>query len=261
MCTVLLRLLPDGDWPVQVAFVRDEDRSRRSDPPAHWWSDQPTVIGGRDTRAGGTWLAIDEAQPRAIALLTDQYDPAVALPDPTRSASRGTLPLLALEHGAHLELDAHAPQPVETYQPFHLVSIRTVDGTWRADRWSWTGEERSGERLTSGDHVIASRAPHLPGEHARREHLLTRMHDVPADAFSTDRATSAPDSWTALLDSRGAVVDQLDGVGVHSVSQRPGFGTVGASLVAISRHGDLRYHVNATTTLDPSAWTDITGAR
>src|SRR5258708_29371778 len=45
-----------ADLPLVVAANRDEfyDRPTRA---AHAWDDAPLVIGGRDLRAGGSWLA------------------------------------------------------------------------------------------------------------------------------------------------------------------------------------------------------------
>jgi uncharacterized protein with NRDE domain len=56
MCTVLLRFRPGRRWPLLVAAVRDEFLERPWDPPAAHWP-RPTIIGGRDRTAGGTWLA------------------------------------------------------------------------------------------------------------------------------------------------------------------------------------------------------------
>ena len=70
MCTVLLRLEPEGRWPVLLGAIRDEFVERPWDPPAFHW-DAPFVglIGGRDQRAGGTWLAVDPAARSVAALL------------------------------------------------------------------------------------------------------------------------------------------------------------------------------------------------
>jgi uncharacterized protein with NRDE domain len=46
-----------GDHVLAVAANRDEDH-RRATMPAHFWIDTPTVFGGRDVVAGGTWLGI-----------------------------------------------------------------------------------------------------------------------------------------------------------------------------------------------------------
>ena len=255
MCTVLVRLDPGGAWPVLVAFVRDEDRARPTAPPDAWWPEHPSFLGGRDEVAGGTWLAVDAGTPPAIALLTDQFDPAATLPDPALSPTRGTLPLLALDRGVHFDLEADAPGDVQAYQSFHLVSVTPDAGGWHAERWGWDGTALDHEELGPGDHVIASRAPTLPGESERRERILdamTRLGDVDLDpARPSDPAWG---NWLELLDGRRVAPDDLDQITVRSVRQRPSFETVGASLVGISADGRVRYDVNRTATVDAGEW-------
>jgi hypothetical protein len=258
MCTVLVRLDPDGTWPVLVAFVRDEDRDRPTSPPDAWWPEHPSFVGGRDEVAGGTWLAVDAGTPPAIALLTDQFDPAATLPDPALSPTRGTLPLLALERGVHFDLEDDVPGDVHAYQPFHLVSVTPDTAGWNVERWGWDGTALDHEELGAGDHVVASRALTLPGERERRARILAAMSRLgevdPDPARPVDTAWG---DWLELLDGRGVAPDDLDQLTVCSVRQRPGFGTVGASLVGIAADGRVRYDVNRTASVSPDAWTSV----
>ena len=57
MCLVVLGWKLHPDYPLIVAGNRDEFHARPTES-AHWWSDQPDIIGGRDLQAGGTWLAL-----------------------------------------------------------------------------------------------------------------------------------------------------------------------------------------------------------
>jgi uncharacterized protein with NRDE domain len=58
MCLVLVALSSHPEYPLIVAANRDEfyDRPTAS---AEYWSDAPAVLGGRDLKAGGTWLGVD----------------------------------------------------------------------------------------------------------------------------------------------------------------------------------------------------------
>jgi hypothetical protein len=238
--------------------VRDEDRDRPTAPPDAWWPEHPTFVGGRDEVAGGTWLAVDAGDPPALALLTDQFDPHATLPDPAHSPTRGTLPLLALDRGVHFDLEADVPGDVHGYQSFHLVSVTPDAGGWHVERWGWDGAALDHEQLGAGDHVVASRALTLPGEHERRQRILESMSHL--DAVDPDPALPTADawgSWLDLLDGRGVAPDDLDQLTVCSVRQRPGFGTVGASLVGIAADGRVRYDVNRTASVSPDAWTRI----
>jgi uncharacterized protein with NRDE domain len=58
MCLVLLALDSHPEYLVIVAANRDEfyDRPTAS---AEFWADAPSVLGGRDLKAGGTWLGVN----------------------------------------------------------------------------------------------------------------------------------------------------------------------------------------------------------
>lgn len=56
MCLIALAWRVHPAYPLIVAANRDEFHERPSDPLG-WWPDRPDVAGGRDRKAGGTWLA------------------------------------------------------------------------------------------------------------------------------------------------------------------------------------------------------------
>ena len=144
MCTVLLRLDPDARWPVLLGAVRDEFVDRAWDPPAqHWDGPFAALVGGRDRRAGGTWLAVDPAARAVGALLNAgrREDPEDGAPRPTR----GTLALRILTTEG-------LPTEVTRYDRFHLLRA-TLAG---AELWSWDGESLSHQALDPGDHIIVN---------------------------------------------------------------------------------------------------------
>lgn len=248
MCTAIVRYEPGSEWPLLVAFVRDEDRGRETDPPGFWWPDHPGMFGGRDTRAGGTWLAVGLRTAR-LAFVQNQIGPHVSFPDESASPSRGQLPLHAL---AQPQLDLRDLDSLERYQPFHLLTC----GRYEPPRWwQWSGTTLEQVTLQPGIHLVASRGLGLAGERERRATQLERFAAAasprpepglaPADAWS---------EWLSLLDGRDAQPGDFGGLVVHSVPERPGFGTVGATLVAIASDGRVRYDVNAATDLMPDAW-------
>ena len=57
MCLIAVAHRVSERFPLVIAANRDEeyDRPTRS---AHFWDDAPDVLGGRDVRHGGSWLAI-----------------------------------------------------------------------------------------------------------------------------------------------------------------------------------------------------------
>jgi uncharacterized protein with NRDE domain len=57
MCLIAIAVHVSPRYPIVIAANRDEfyDRPTR---PLHIWDDDPNIAGGRDLRAGGTWLAV-----------------------------------------------------------------------------------------------------------------------------------------------------------------------------------------------------------
>lgn len=146
MCTVIVHV-PDrnggGDpgEPVRLLAVRDEDPGRAWDPLGPWWpGDLPGVVGVRDARAGGAWLAAD---PRAGRLAVILNRAELTDVDPAALGSRG-----------HVVLDAVAgrgPAEKPRVHGFNLVEV-DADG---AQVTMWDGESVRTVRLAPGIHMIA----------------------------------------------------------------------------------------------------------
>ncbi|MEZ5088042.1 MAG: NRDE family protein [Tessaracoccus sp.] len=141
MCTVVVEVPDRPDQPTRVLAVRDEDPLRPWDPPERWWPDtHPDLLGVRDRRAGGAWLAYAPARGTLAVLVnraTPPLDPADA------SESRGFLPLAAI---------AGEPLPGRPRtEGFNLIE---VDGG-RSRVTSWDGDRLSREELAPGVHMIA----------------------------------------------------------------------------------------------------------
>ncbi len=135
MCTILLRLAPDGAEPVLLAANRDEFRDRPADDPH---AIAPGVFAGRDRLAGGTWLAVAAG---GLAALTN-----VTAPRRPDAQSRGDLPLAAL--GGRLPAD-FAP-----YNPFNLLIVDARGA--RLFIRDPDGRSRGPIVLGPGDHVVTN---------------------------------------------------------------------------------------------------------
>jgi uncharacterized protein with NRDE domain len=59
MCLVLIALESHPEYSLILAANRDEFYERPT-TPAGFWADHPSVLAGRDLKAGGTWLGIDK---------------------------------------------------------------------------------------------------------------------------------------------------------------------------------------------------------
>jgi hypothetical protein len=189
MCTVLLRLRPDARWPLLVAAVRDEFLDRPWDPPATHWPAYPSIVGGRDRTAGGTWLAVDTARPAIAAVLNGTRLP----PSPSRP-SRGGLPLAALT--------GSPPSSSDGYDGFHLV-LGTASSVVV---WSWDGSDLVQQELPPGDHIIvndgvdAAKDPLVP-------HFTPLLAALPDPPLAAEETAAAWGPWVELLRGDGLALD------------------------------------------------------
>ncbi|HMR49241.1 MAG TPA: NRDE family protein [Arachnia sp.] len=141
MCTVVVETPQRQDQPTRLLAIRDEDPLRAWDPPGLWWPDaHPGVLGVRDRRAGGAWLACLPGAGRLAVLVNRGKPPAEK--DATL-ASRGGLPLASLA-GESL------PARPRT-EGFNLVEVD--GGSCRIT--GWEGEHLNRQDLTPGVHMVA----------------------------------------------------------------------------------------------------------
>lgn len=124
MCLILFALGHHPGYPLVVAANRDESYERPAAPIA-FWAHAPRIAGGRDLRAGGTWLGI--TRDGRWAALTN-YRRAKSWRDDARS--RGHLVSDYLEGSASpLEyLDALRPT-AQDYNGFNLL-LGDRTGLW-----------------------------------------------------------------------------------------------------------------------------------
>ena len=134
MCTLILGRDVLGPGSLIVGANRDEDPARTAEPPAVL-ARSPHLVGGRDVRGGGTWLAIRHG--RAVVAVLNRRGAPPPAPQPLRS--RG---LLALDVAAAAPeatddaafaaaaLDAaRAELAARAYAPLSLVCA-TPRGGW-----------------------------------------------------------------------------------------------------------------------------------
>lgn len=117
VCTLALYFRCFDAYPILVAANRDEHFDRPSAAPA-LLNGNPTIIAGKDLRAGGTWLGVN-ASGLMVGILNRRIDGA-ALP-PTLARSRGMLCMELL----HLDSANAARQRIDAdrsrYNPFTMV--------------------------------------------------------------------------------------------------------------------------------------------
>lgn len=139
MCTVVIDAADAAS--VRLLAVRDEDPQREWDALGAWWPERyPGVIGIRDRRAGGAWLAANPAE-RRLAVLLNRAD-VLDLPA-DRAVSRGAL---ALE-----SVVGRSPAAPELMHGFNLLEVRPEGSRVL----SWDGEALRATSIEPGTHMIA----------------------------------------------------------------------------------------------------------
>lgn len=139
MCTVV------WDWsagrPLSLLALRDEFVGRDFDDPGCWWPDQPSVVGGRDRLAGGSWCVTD-VQTGVTALVVNRFERREGSP------SRGLLPLTAVAHGAHwgeaLDVTGMASFNLALFDSSGVVV------------WEWDGAQLRRIPVAPGLHMLTS---------------------------------------------------------------------------------------------------------
>ena len=116
MCTLAIYFRVFPEYPVVIAANRDEFLDRAALAPGTL-ADPPHVVGGKDLKAGGTWLGLN-----SYGLVCGLLNRRSELPANPNARSRGTLTLEALSHRRPVEASAHvARQDGCHYNPFNLL--------------------------------------------------------------------------------------------------------------------------------------------
>ncbi len=233
MCLIVVAWHIHPDYPLAVAANRDEFLDRPA-VPAHWWTDAPDLLAGRDLEAGGTWMGL--TRQGRFAALTNYRDPSQRPGD--GAPSRGLLVRDALlstaDTGGTL---ARIATDSARYAGFNLLAS---DGD------------------TLGIHESTSGAVHLlePGIYGLSNHLL----DTPWPKVHTARKRFAdalhslpdPTAVLALLrDPTPAEDAHLPETGVSLEWERrlspafiraPDYGTRCSSLILVGNNGQTLFH-------------------
>ncbi|GAA4896589.1 NRDE family protein [Streptomonospora salina] len=254
MCTVIVGFDPAASTPLVLAALRDEMADRAWERPAAHWPEHPDLVGGRDTREGGTWLAARRpgaaGPPRVAALLNGvlpsgrhpQWGPApgsappagTSVPSGTARFSRGRLPLAAARSGA-FDLDE---SEARHYDPFHLL----VAGADRAVLHSWDGSALREQALPAGTTVLVNSGCDAEEPRARRHGPVfarTRPDPPPSRLAAADTVDGIWGAWRGLLDeaARGDARTGGTGTGTDDPS----------SLIARFRLGERVWATSSVT--------------
>ena len=116
MCLIFFSVNQHPTYKLIIAANRDEFYNRNT-APAAYWQDHPTILGGRDLEANGTWMAINTAG--KISMVTNYRDPKNIN---THAPSRGQLVSeFLLNDDSPLDYLKKVEQVAPQYNGFNLV--------------------------------------------------------------------------------------------------------------------------------------------
>ena len=209
-------------YPLLVAANRDEQYDRPSAAPGllEW---EPRIIAGRDLRAGGTWLGINEHGVVAAILNRRVNGDSPPLAD---ARSRGLLCMDLLGRRSAAAAGSFIRDHRDRYNPFTAVVADR-----RAAYVSYNDEfELHVRPLQSGLHVFSSAAAFDMGSaKADRAHTLFAKFAARVGANEVDRSEAIAALSSVLEDHslRAGSTDPGEAICVH----RQGSGTVSSSIV------------------------------
>jgi uncharacterized protein with NRDE domain len=224
MCTLAIYFRVSPQWPVIIAANRDEFLDRPASDPLTL-KEHPHIVGGKDLRAGGTWLGISEYG-MVAGLLNRRSD----APNP-EARSRGLLCLDALCRATASEAAQFAARERgEDYNPFNLLIASREEAYVAYNRTSHVEVVQ----LTPGMHLLTNldvndfECPRISRAHSRFAALGERaeFRDDPV-ARRADLAALLADH-TTQLDAR---TGRPNGLCLHL----DGYGTRSSSLIFIGR--------------------------
>jgi hypothetical protein len=225
MCTLIVSLDPEAEWPVLLASTRDEFRARAWEPPAERWPEEhPGVVAGRDIESGGTWLAANPGE-RRVAVILNRIEPTELTDETARS--RGPLTLIAASRGG----EKVAAEDLSLVRPFNLVVAEPGRVTW----WRYDGAELTDHEIPPGLHILTA-ADLDDMSNPRQRYWLPEFAAARKPAPSPDDGAPAGwGGWPELVADVDRPYDDPRALNVRHGGAEGVFGTVSASLLALNR--------------------------
>jgi uncharacterized protein with NRDE domain len=226
VCTLALYQKVFPGFPILVAANRDERYDRPSAAP-DFVGQAPIVLAGRDLRAGGTWLGINQ-HGLVIGILNRRTNTTPATNSTFRSRGLLCLDLLRLSSTNHVRISLRNVDP-NGYQPFTVVC---ADHQGHALTASNVTREVLIEDLPHGLHVFSSSTEFdVQSNKADRAFgLFAKLCDNSSDEL--DAVQDVPRFAAVLSDhiSDIASANSRDAVCVHGDVS----GTVSSSIIFYS---------------------------
>ena len=231
MCLIVIAWKARDDLPLIVAANRDEWRDRPAEP-ARWWTDHPDVLGGRDLKAGGTWMGVTRAG--RFAAVTNFRDPS----DKRSTArSRGELVTqFLLSKQSPADFLSSLAARARDYNGFNLI---VGDG---GELWYFGSREGTARPIEPGVHGLSNHLLDEPWPKVVRARLA--MENALPEREPAARL------FEMLADGEGAPDESLPQTGVGMAWERrlasplitgADYGTRASTVVMVSQAGGILF--------------------
>jgi uncharacterized protein with NRDE domain len=232
MCLIFLSVNNHPDYKLIVAGNRDEFYKRKTQS-AHFWTDQPHLLAGKDLEAGGTWMGITKNG--KLSFVTNYRDLRNLKPV---APSRGHLVSDFLVNGDQ-------PQPYlesvatrgNQYNGFNLV-VGTPD-----ELYYYSNYRNAIEQIPEGIHGLSNHLLNTPWPKVKRgienfQTVLKKPNFTPDDFFEF------------LYDHEQAPDDQLPDTGIGLERERvlssmfiksPDYGSRCSTLILVDRKNQVLF--------------------
>lgn len=232
MCLIFLSLNNHPTYKLIVAANRDEFYQRKT-AAADYWSDHPTILGGRDLEASGTWMAMNKNG--RVAMVTNYRD----LKNLKQKApSRGALvaDFLLADQSPQDYLQAIEPNAPD-YNGFNLL-VGSINELYYLSNY-----KKGIEKLSNGIHGLSNALLDTPWpkvakgkEYFAKLISHKQLHpDMLFDMlYNEDRAADnvLPDTGVGIERER-----MLSSMFIKS----PGYGTRCSTVMLVSHDNQIQY--------------------
>ncbi|CAD2081617.1 hypothetical protein GCM10007275_20240 [Jeotgalicoccus coquinae] len=146
MCLINFNIGSHDKYKMIIAANRDEFYSRPT-APVHYWEDHPNILGGRDLKAQGTWLAVSKSG--KISALTNIRTPEEMTAEAKKSRGELVVNYLLSEKSPKEYLTALAGHSSD-YAGFNLLT-GTPDELYYMNNY-----DNKISRVTDGTHGLSN---------------------------------------------------------------------------------------------------------
>jgi len=232
MCLIFIAVNQHPTYKLIIAANRDEFYARKT-AAAHFWEDDPTILGGRDLEASGSWMAMNKKG--KISMVTNYRDPANINPN---APSRGKLVSEFLMNGETPEeyLTQISDRSAE-YNGFNLV-VGNAEEMWYLSNYG-NGIQKLKEGIYGlSNHLLDTPWPKVIRGKAKFESVIS------SSVVETDRL------FELLYDEHRAEDQLLPNTGIGLERERAlssmfiktnGYGTRCSTVITVSNENKVLF--------------------